>query len=284
MPFTSAGVVRENLFRNPDFTINQRGFAFGALADGAYGVDGWKAAGAANLGWSATDLTLTVNAGAIRQVVEPAQWGFATLASQQVTVSVEGLLGASLNVQVGTASGSITPGGGRRSVTLTLGAGDTGNLTVTLTPSAYPAWFRRAKLEAGSTASTWSARPLAGEIAICQRYFTKSMRLAITPGNGVGYATDSVFGIGGSLSSAAAYGPFVVFPARMRTVPTVALYRTNLAAGDGMWQYLSGAWVSATGMSVPAVSETGFLAQLAGTFTTGQAIAVAGGWAAAAEL
>lgn len=64
MPFTSLGVL-PNLLVNGDFTINQRAFAFGALADGVYGVDRWKAAGASNVGWNAATLTLTLNAGAL---------------------------------------------------------------------------------------------------------------------------------------------------------------------------------------------------------------------------
>lgn len=282
-PFTPLGVL-PNLLVNGDFGINQRGFAFGALADGVYGVDRWRAVGASNYGWDAATQTLTLNAGAIRQVVEVGSWGYASLASRQVTVSVEGLTGGNLTVAVGTASGTITPGSARRIVTLTLGEGDTGNLDVTLTPARYPTWWRRVKLEVGAAATDWQARPSAIEVLLCQRYFSKSMRLATAPVDGAAYNLDCVFGIGGALSSDIAYGPFVVFPTRMRVVPTVTFYRSNLGSAAGRWQYLSGGWVSATSMISPAASETGFLAQMGGTYVAGAAVAVAGGWAASAEL
>ncbi|PPD30402.1 MAG: hypothetical protein CTY20_03040 [Hyphomicrobium sp.] len=282
-PFTPLG-DKPNLLVNGDFGINQRGFAFGALADGVYGVDRWRAAGASNIGWNAATQTLTLNAGAIRQVVEVTAWGYASLASQQVTVSVEGLTGGNLIVAVGSASGAITPGSGRRSLTLTLGAGDTGNLNVTLTPTSYPTWWKRVKLEVGAAATDWQARPSAVEVDLCQRYFSKSMRAGIAPADGVSYNRDTAYGIGGGLASDVAYGPFVNFPTRMRDVPTIAFYRTNLGTVAGQWEYLAGGWVSTTSMSVPGVSETGFVPQMGGSFAAGAAIAVVGGWTASAEL
>lgn len=55
-----------NLLINGDFQVNQRSFAGGALAAGAYGYDRWKAhAGGANLSRSGFDLTL-VSAGSCR--------------------------------------------------------------------------------------------------------------------------------------------------------------------------------------------------------------------------
>lgn len=172
LPFTPLGVL-PNLLINGDFGLNQRAFAFGALASGVYGVDRWKASGATDLGWVGATQTLTINSGAIQQVIETAAWGDASLASQQVTVSVEGLTNGNLNVAVGSASGTITAGAGRRSVTLTLGAGDTGNLAVTLTPASYPVWFKRAKLEVGAAATAWQARPQTIELLLCRRYFQR---------------------------------------------------------------------------------------------------------------
>lgn len=144
-------------------------------------------------------------------MVEPGAWGYPSLASQQVTVSVEGLTGGNLNVAVGSASGAITPGSGRRSVTLTLGAGDTGNLAVTLTPVSYPTWWKRVKLELGGAATDWQARPVQAELQLCQRYF---QRYANTSGSVsvlflcYGYASNRVFGV-------------MPLPVPMRASPTV---------------------------------------------------------------
>jgi hypothetical protein len=228
LPFTAVG-AQPNLLINGDFLINQRAFAFGALADGVYGVDRWKAVGAADLGWNATTKTLTIVTGAIRQVMETVAFGVVNLASQQVTISIEDLTSGNLTVQTGSVSGVITSGSGRRSVTLTLGAGDTGNLAVTLTPVSYPVSFRRVKLELGASATPWQARPLTLETALCQRYFFTTYNEAAAPG------TASYSGAF-SLLTPTTHNYHTVaqmsFPARMRATPTLVVYSPhNGAAG-----------------------------------------------------
>lgn len=159
----------QNLLVNGDMRINQRGFAGGALAAGAYGFDRWKAgAGGANL--SVSGFTVTLNSGAVVQPVEPAAWGLASFAELPLTLSVEGLSGGDLAVTLGSRSGTITPGAGRRSVTLTLAAGDSGVLALGLAPAAGAVSFARVKLEPGGIASHWTARPLAAEQMLCRRY------------------------------------------------------------------------------------------------------------------
>jgi hypothetical protein len=160
----------DNLLINGDFQINQRSFAGGALAAAAYGHDRWKAAaGGANVSRSGFNLTLST--GGVTQVIEPAVFGFDTLASRIVTLSVEGLATGTLNVAIGSATGTITGGSGRRSVTLTLGAADTGNISVTLTAASGAITFSRVRLETGNRANTWLSRPLPAETLLCQRYF-----------------------------------------------------------------------------------------------------------------
>lgn len=163
---------RENLLINGDMQVNQRGFAGGALAAGVYGFDRWKADSAgANLSRSGFDLTLT--SGAIVQPVEPALWGVSSFASSPLTLSVEDLAGGNLTVGIGSASGTITPGSGRRSVTLTPAAGDSGTLAIRLAPASAALTLRRVKLEQGTSASPWSARPLSLTHALCHRYYTR---------------------------------------------------------------------------------------------------------------
>lgn len=199
-----------NLLINGDFRINQRAFAGGALADGVYGFDRWKAVGASNISFTAATYNLTINSGAVLQVVEPAAHGYANLAGRQVTVSHEGASGSALSVAVGSVSGTIPAGSGRRSVTLTLGAGDTGDLNVILTPAAYPYDLNRVKLEAAAAATAWQPRPLTLELALCQRYF---QRYANTTGAVAvvllcyGYSSGRVFGT-------------LLLPVPMRATPT----------------------------------------------------------------
>jgi len=147
-----------NLLINGDFQLDQRRFGGGALAAGIYGYDRWKAhGGAAELTLAGHVLTLA--AGTIAQVVETAVWGLDTLASQVLTLSVEAPSEA-LAVSVGSASGTILPGPGRRSVSLTTGPADNGDLTVTLRRADEgPVSFGRVKLELGTQATGWRARP-----------------------------------------------------------------------------------------------------------------------------
>lgn len=187
MPLTtlsggSGGGTNPNLLVNGDLQINQRAFAGGALSAGAYGFDRWKA-GSAGASLTLAGVTATLASGAIQQVIEPSQWGFVSLASTQLTLSLEGL-SADLAVTIGSATGTITAGSGRRSVTLTTGAGDTGNIVVQIArATAGSVTFARIKLEAGSTATAWQARPAAHELRLCQRYCQTSYPPGAAPGS-----------------------------------------------------------------------------------------------------
>jgi hypothetical protein len=160
-----------NLLINGDLGINQRAFAGGSLSAGTYGFDRWKAgAGGCTLS-RATDGTLTLN-GALEQVVEAPR-----LASKTVTLSVENPSG-DIPVVVGSQSGTITAGTGRRGVTLTLLSGDSGDITVRLNPSSSRT-FSRIKLEVGSAASAWHEPDLCDELMRCQRYFESLIPLGV---------------------------------------------------------------------------------------------------------
>ncbi|MCU4182563.1 DUF2793 domain-containing protein [Bosea sp. BH3] len=195
-----------NLLVNGDMAINQRAFAGGALAAGSYGFDRWKAdAGGANL--SAGSFAITLNSGAIVQPVEPALWGLASFAGVTLTLSVENLSGGDLSVTVGSQSGTIAAGSGRRSFTLTLAMGDVGALAVKLSPSAGAVSFGRAKLEHGPLATGWTARPLSVEQMLCRRYHTR---------------LDGQILIDAYQAATAASRQAVVLPAPMRTTPVVS--------------------------------------------------------------
>jgi len=171
LPATSWAHERplQNLLVNGDMQINQRGFAGGSLSAGAYGFDRWKADSAgATLSRSGFDISL--GAGAIIQPVEPALWRVASFASVPLCLSVEDLMGGDLDVAIGSQSGTITAGSGRRSLTLTPASGDTGMLSVRLAPASGAVSFRRIKLEFGTIATGWAARPLTQEEELCRRY------------------------------------------------------------------------------------------------------------------
>ena len=168
----SPWAVGANLLLNGDMAINQRGFAGGALAAGAYGFDRWKAdTGGAN--FSLSGFTVMLNSGAIVQPVEPALWGLSAFAGVKLTLSVENLTGGNLSVAIGSQSGTITAGVGRRSVTLTPAAGDVGTLLVKLAPNAGAVSFARVQLEYGPLATGWAARALSIEQRLCRRYHVR---------------------------------------------------------------------------------------------------------------
>lgn len=215
-----------NLLVNGDLQINQRGFAGGVLAAGAYGFDRWKA-GPAGATLSLTGYVLTLSAGAIVQPVEPALWGVASFAGLPLTLSVEGLAGGNLSVSIGSASGIITVGSGRRGVTLTPAVGDAGPLAVSIAPASGAVTLRRIKLEFGGRASGWVARPLTIEEALCARYHWRHEAML---------ALDAYQAAGGAAQQA------ITLPVRMRAVPSAAFTitgATNVAAGSEALAVLS---------------------------------------------
>lgn len=208
-----------NLLINGDFQVNQRSFAGGALAAGIYGYDRWKAhAGGANLSCNGFDLTLA--SGGIVQVVEPALWGVASFAQVPLCLSVEELSGGNIEVAVGSATGTITSGSGRRFVALTPAAGDSGNLAVRLAPASGVVSFRRVKLEHGGVATAWLARSAVQERQLCERYHWRP--------------ATSLF-LDCYQSTTGYFRQFVTFPTLMRTTPSVSFtvaQESNIYSGE----------------------------------------------------
>ena len=275
--------VLQNILINGDFQINQRGFAGGALAANAYGFDRWRGdVSGGNV--TLSGLVATLVSGTISQVVEPSMARLLSFASVPVTISVDDP-SRDISVVWGTASGTITAGSGRRGVTLTSTA--SGNTTLALSnASGLSFTFSRVKAELGSLATAWQERPLPLELSLCQRYFSKSMRQGTIPAQGAAHNTDCFFGVAAAISGTQASATFCYFPVTMRAVPTITFYRSNRGTSNSRWQYFNNtsSWSDSTVMSVPTVSETGFVTQMSGTFTAGAAISVVGGWTASAEL
>lgn len=127
----------ENLLINGDRLINQREFAGGQPAANVYGEDRWKG--------SADGLQ-------IEQVVENTE-----SLDQLATISWQGGTGtASVNGQTGLISGE--------SFTLTA----SGNYSVIVPTDAS-----KIKLEYGNTDTPYQPRPIAEELALCERYYQR---------------------------------------------------------------------------------------------------------------
>ncbi|MDX2265456.1 MAG: hypothetical protein NW215_10850 [Hyphomicrobiales bacterium] len=214
-----------NFLINGDFAINMRLFAGGALAAGVYGFDRWKA-GAAGADVSVANTIVTLASGQIEQIVEGALWG--SLGGQKVTISVENLTGGALNVVVGSQSGQITAGAGRRGVTLTLGSGETGNISVRLSPATTSVSFQRVKLEIGEQPTAWVRRSVVQEEDLCARYFQKSYARGARPGAANVFAGE-VYHIEGATPLAAKVG-MATRLTPMRATPTIVWYASASGA------------------------------------------------------
>ena len=202
-------VTNPNLLINGDFQINQRAFAGGVLANGVYGYDRWKADGASNL--AVAGYTLNIATGGVHQIVEPGFWGYGSFASTKMTVSVEDP-SQDLNVALGSASGTIAAGAGRRSVMLTTGAGDNGNLSLKIARVGGGAVsFGRVKLEVGGVATTWQARTGWQETLLAYRYFWRWLAPYL----------DARIGDAGSLQDSGLFTINLALPVEMRATPTV---------------------------------------------------------------
>ncbi|NGN40201.1 DUF2793 domain-containing protein [Mesorhizobium sp. CGMCC 1.15528] len=149
-----------NAIINGRGTINQRGFAGGALT--GYGYDRWKAEG--------TGCSVTVTAGrfsltgAISQTIEKSG-----LPGSVVTVSVDAP-SRNMTVTLGTQTGTIPSGAGRRHITLTLGSGEADDLKLTLSTSLETT-FADVQVERGPWPTPFETRPAALEELLCRRYF-----------------------------------------------------------------------------------------------------------------
>lgn len=255
-----------NLILNGDFLFNQRVFLGGAVAAGAYCFDRWKAgAGGATITAVAYDVNVT---GPITQVIEAVAWGTTTFLGVPMTVSLEAP-SANVDVSLGGATGTVTAGAGRRSVTLTPTIG--GNITLSLQRSGGGSvFFRRVKCEVGTVATPWTPRPYALEQALCGRYFV------------AGASTGYILGQADAASTWLAQ--FMAFPGIMRAVPTLTF--SNPHNADASLSVLVGTFRG--GSTVAAASATtGFNAYTTvtgGGMTAGAVYLAQGRYFASAEL
>lgn len=266
-----AGLVGSNMLINCGVPINQRGFAGGALAAGVYGYDRWKAgAGGCNITINATTGVFTHTSGPLVQVVESpeAAWG------APVTLSVESPSGT-ISVSIGGASGSITAGSGRRSVTVT--PSGSGNMTVELTATGVT--YSQPRLERGGVATLPDYRQPAVELLLCQRYYEKSYSAGVAPGA----ATDqgqSAFFLYGLPNTNYAGGTTSHFKVTKRATPAITLYSPQTGAAGQI--YNAGTSADVAGSAV-GIGQNGFFAN-SGSFGPTITINLRWHWTADAEL
>lgn len=266
------GLVGSNMLINCGApVVNQRGFAGGALAANVYGYDRWKAGtGGCNITINATTGVFTHTSGPLVQVVEApeAAWGV------PVTLSVESPSGT-ISVNIGGATGSISAGVGRRSITLT--PTGSGNMAVQLTATGVT--YSQPRLERGAVMTVPEYRSAAIEVALCQRYYEKSYTPTDPPA--------TVTRAGAFISSV--LSPFFLtystpkFVAPKRAVPAVSVYSTRTGAANMFAEVnTSGVFVADRVASVTNVGVTGFEVRGTNTATAGALAELQ--WTADAEL
>jgi len=139
------------------------------------------------------------------------------------------------------------------------------------------------QLEKGSTATSFDYRPYGTELALCQRYYSKSFDVAVAPTDAVA-GTDTIFAPYDVNSGQAAA---IFFPTNMRATPTIIFYRTSgKGITNGQWATYDGAaWVSFT-LTASNANSLNFtvVGTRASAFTAKQALLVSGNYTVAAEL
>lgn len=141
------------------------------------------------------------------------------------------------------------------------------------------------QLEAGDTDTNLEQRPIAVELAMCQRYYEKSFALTIAPFDNPGYsAAFSDAGIGVCQATTQVKG-VILFKVEKRAVPTLTFYNAQGGgAGAGTWSGYDG--TDRLGLTVSYTAyEPRFAVTLTGSgMTVGRAMLMIGNWTASAEL
>lgn len=135
------------------------------------------------------------------------------------------------------------------------------------------------QLEKGSTATSFDFRPYGTELALCQRYYSKSYNIDVVPGT-----ASALNGGAGCSSTGTAVGSvinFFSFPVEMRATPTVTFYSANTGTA-GVWRDNG----SATDKAVAAYLSQGTrVGSVYNTATwSGIAAGAYGHWVASIEL
>jgi len=181
--------MRNALF-NADFRINQRGYVSAAtLAAGAYGHDRFKA-GASGGDYSFTQLNsstqVTIASGkSLIQVVEDRN-----VVGSSYVLSWTGTALARVGVNSATPSGTFV-------VSPILITGQTAGTTMSVEFNAGT--LNTAQLELGTVATPFERRPIGLELALCQRYYERSVNVFSNPmwngntGSGVVYYAGATF-------------------------------------------------------------------------------------------
>jgi hypothetical protein len=138
------------------------------------------------------------------------------------------------------------------------------------------------QLEKGSTATSFDYRPYGTELALCQRYFEKSVSIDTA------ILTNTVATFYGNMQSSIANGIWyltIPFKVTKRAAPTVTTYPYTTASNTGRFSNNTGTDYAASSAAAGGIYDSQFSVQnnSGGTLSVGSGI-VFGSWFASAEL
>jgi hypothetical protein len=194
--------IGDNILINPEFRINQRGYASAAtLASGAKGHDRWKA------GSSGGDYSFTQSAGPTQITIAASKTLMQVVEDKNVeggtyTLSWAGTCQARFGINTATPSGAYATG----PVTI---SGQTGGTTMSVEfgNGASSCTLGKVKLEVGAVASPYRMRSITAELVESYRYYWKLV-------NG---ADD----VAGTIRTGSDSNAMIQFPVVMRAGPTI---------------------------------------------------------------
>jgi hypothetical protein len=153
------------------------------------------------------------------------------------------------------------------------------------TDSTCDVWITGVQLELGSQATDFEFLDFEKQMALCERYLQTNYDHGDTPGDGNGPNYSTIYRMFVAWTASAGNVLPIAFRVRMRTSPSVTLYRPNgLAGTNGRWQYYKGSWIVFNSNGA-VTCETGFNINVqSGAVTIGDSHAASGCWVADAEL
>jgi hypothetical protein len=111
------------------------------------------------------------------------------------------------------------------------------------------------QLEAGSVATTFDARSVGDELALCQRYFQKSYNQETALATGSFPAGEVRWQ---SANTAIQSAPTIMLPVVMRATPTLTIYSPSDGASGNVYNHSTGANVAMTGADSATVGTRGW--------------------------
>jgi hypothetical protein len=244
IPSTQFGF--RNKIINGDFRINQRAYTSASnLASGAYGFDRWKS--------TFTNTTLTFTSAPQGQMVTINSGG----SVEQIIERENMPAGTYVLSWTGTATGRVyntgaTPPSYAASPILVTIDG-TANVEVEFTASGGTRTLQNVQLEAGNVASAFERRPIATEIALCQRYYEKSYNINVAPGTNTGegayWGDFTTHGDGTTISP-------ILFKVTKRITPSSVTY-ISVGGTGGVWDYTRNGASGQLGMTNYSPSQNG---------------------------